>query len=300
MKPHIVFLFFVFISPLWGQQALNFDEPEYKKRKELYPVLCAGDYSAFDVAFQNGEAGLLWFYVLASHRTPEENRSYEYAKKLLSQLPGHTQNIIDRIEQTAESTKGIYGPDGRADARLRKLADTEEELRVLEELAQKASTNVAGEFIDLQKLGSPECVQTLMTYLDDERRIGGTFGQEGYRPGSTNQWLAIGALAAVLKDEDPALEEYTHKIVGKPYNVTAMVRRFKEWWQSDASKKWRTPVVKTTRSHLLPGASQAPATPFVLPTLTEIPTREALWPILLILSLAAVAAILGFSKLKRR
>lgn len=261
-------------------------------------MLDQGDFSPLDVAFQNGEAGLLWFYVLASHRTPEENRSYEHAKKLLSQLPGHTQNIIDRIEQTAESTKGIYGPDGRADARLGKFADTEEELRVLEELHQKAMTNVEGEFQDLQQLASPECIQTLMTYLDDERRIGGVYFGQGARQGSMNQWLAIEALSAALKAENPTKVEYNTG--GKPYNVPAMVRKLKDWWLSDASKKWRTPVVKTTRSHLLPGASQAPATPFVLPTLTEIPTREALWPILLILSLAAVAAILGFSKLKRR
>lgn len=260
-------------------------------------MLDQGDFSPLDLAFQNGEAGVLWFYVLASHRTPEENRSYEHAKKLLSQLPGHTQNIIDTIEQRAESTKGIYGSNGKVNPKLNKIAETEEELRVLEELFQTAMTNVAKEFMALDELASPECMQTLMTYLDDERRIGGAFNQ-GFRQGSTNQWLAIGAISSILRDKNPALAEFDTG--GKPYNVPAMVRKLKDWWLSDASKKWRSPVVKTTRSRLLPGASQAPAAPSVLPTLTEMPTREALWPILLILSLAAVAAILGFSKLKRR
>lgn len=244
---------------------------------------------------------MLWFYVSAYHRTPEENRVFDYARKALTQIPGHTQVMIDRIEEHFQQFKTIkLSTDGKNSIEgLIVPAPTEEQLKINEDLMTRAFITAEREFTNLRELGSAECVQTLMTYMDDERRIGLiTGGSEGRTwRASANYWLAVNALGAILKEENPAIPEFINR-GGKDYDVTAILNRYKDWWRSDASKKWRTPIVKTSRSHLLPGASKEPAAPS--PPATAItPGREALWPILVILCLVTLAAILGFARLRR-
>lgn len=294
------------VTAFWSSAAssLRFDKPDYSRKKEMNHALSQGDFSVLDQAAKDGEAGVLWHYVQAISTSPmfaseNDTKVLKRAKELLTSLPGHTQNIIDTIEKKAELTKNVFKPNSAQLAGFDKQPETEEEVRIQEALFETALTTAGTEFIHLQKLGSPECVQTLMTYLDDERRIGadsaGSLGE--ILPASSNQWRAIDGLCSVLRGENPAQAEFNTG--GRDLNTAAIVQCFKDWWLSDASKKWRTPVVKTTRSHLLPGGSKGPETAPAPAWALETFQRDALWPILLILCLAALAAVLGFTKLRR-
>lgn len=281
-------------------QVLNFSPLEYERKKSINRLLDQGDLSPLDLAFQNGEAGVLWFYVLASHRTPEETRSYEYAKKLLSQLPGHTQNIIDRIEAAAEQTKDVRVDEKHHIVGLEKLPETEEQLKAWESLANRAIITTAREFNDLQQLGSIECVQTLMTYLDDVRCIGLDTGGSGggYWLPDPNNRRAVRSLQRILKDQSPA-KDLMPEGGGSWPKLEPILQRFKQWWASDASKPWRGTIYKTSRSHQLPGTPDVPRATDAANSGLESPRRETQWPILLILCLAALAVILGVTKLRR-
>jgi len=281
-------------------QVLNFSPLEYERKKSINRLLDQGDLSPLDLAFQNGEAGVLWFYVLASHRTPEETRSYEYAKKLLSQLPGHTQNIIDRIEAAAEQTKDVRVDEKNHIVGLEKLPETEEQLKAWESLANRARITTAREFNELDELGSIECVQTLMTYLDDVRCIGLDPGGSGggYWLPDPNNRRAVRSLQRILKDQSPA-KDLMPEGGGSWPKLEPILQRFKQWWLDDASKPWRGTIYKTSRSHLLPGTPDVPrATDAARPGL-ESPRRDTQWSILVILCLATLAAVLGVTKLRR-
>lgn len=278
------------------------DEEISRRRYEDKKILAQGDMSPLRRAFEEKNIKLLWAHTLGfdtSVMTREQNLVISAeAARYLSQIPGHTQNVIDDIERTDALTKNLFEPGTTKVIGLQKLAETEEELNAQLELEMLSRKTADPYFNQLEKLGSPECVQTLMTYLDDERRIGRHVGgtDAAVWRSDPNRQLAFRALWSVLGEQDPAALALAKK---NSTSVDFGIQSLKDWWLSDASKKWRTPVVKTTRSHLLPGGSKgaetAPATAWALETFQ----RDALWPILLILCLAALAAILGFSKLRR-
>jgi hypothetical protein len=266
-------------------------------------LLEKGNFSELDAAAQDYDAGLLWFYLLSTNHysaNEHDKKVHEYTKRLLAQIPGHTQGIIDRIEQAAEYTKDIRMNQTRGIAGLEKNPANEKELKAWEDLARRATITSEREFTELDQVGSPESVQTLMTYLNDGRRVGlvGAGSKDEYWQPDSNSYRAARSLCRALKEDNPAKDIMTYW-GSMPNGFEPVRQRFKSWWLSDASKKWRTPIVKTTRSHLLPGSSGAPPESTSPVTAVANSEREAIWPILVILCLVALAAILGFAKLRR-
>jgi hypothetical protein len=281
------------------------DEEVSNRRYEDKKRLAQGDMTPIQKAFEEKNIKVLWAHTLGfdtSVMTREQNIAISAeAARWLTQLPGHTQVMIDRIEEKYEQTKDIkISADSRYIVGLEKPADTEEQLRVIEDLQMRILIKPGHEFNALMEFQSPECVQTLMTYLDDERCIG-ILHHDGnvtlITPDIPNSRHAMRSLNYILGPESPDKSERVPNTFF--LNVAASRQQFKNWWLSDASKKWRTPIVKTSRSHLLPGASKEPAAPSSPATAAITPGREALWPILVVLCFVALAAILGFAKLRR-
>lgn len=281
------------------------DEEISRRRYEDKKILSQGDMSPLRRAFEEKNVKLLWAHTLGfdtSVMTREQNRAISAeAARYLSQIPGHTQIIIDRIEAAAEQTKDIRVDEKHQIVGLEKLPETEEQLKAWESLANRARITTAREFNELDQLGSIECVQTLMTYLDDVRCIGLDTGGSGggYWLPDPNNRRAVRSLQRILKDQSPA-KDLMPEGGGSWPKLEPILKRFKQWWASDASKPWRGTIYNTSRSHLLPGTPDVPRAPDAGRPGLEPPRRETQWPILVILCLATLAALLGFSKLRKK
>jgi hypothetical protein len=112
------------------------------------------------------------------------------------------------------------------------------------------------EFIQLSELGSAECVQTLLTYMDDERQVGFVSDDQGrHRPAYPNGCNALDSLRRILGDARPDKDLIGDRETYWAGTMAASCARYREWWLSDKSLPWRGTIFATSRRELLPRAS---------------------------------------------
>jgi hypothetical protein len=240
---------------------------DFKKIDVIRKVRLLRDYSPLIEAAAAKDLPLLWYAVVAyipKYNVPMEvtqiHLDYQKkAKSLLSHIPGHTQLHIDILEEKAklslelalraDGTPNWYPPRGHN-------IKTMEEHQEWERKERRSVVETDREFNQLEELGSPECVQTLMTYLEDDRRVGFTADMDGkHYAAAPNSYKAILALQGILGDDRPDKDLDEKRDPYQPRNPEATRASYREWWQSEKSLPWRKTIYPTSRSKLLPGAT---------------------------------------------
>lgn len=222
----------------------------------------AGDLGPLVQAFNDRDLPVLWYVVTAAkpHKpTPEESVEYnaflEKAKQLLSQIPQHTQRHIDILEVKAQIGEELaIRPDGTPNWYPPKEHDfkTMEEVKEWDLKAMRSFVGTGREFNQLVDLGSAECVQTLMTYVWDDRRVGFVSDMNGhYTRAESNGLKALHSLRRILGDSRP-----DKSFIGErdPYfgeNLEAVRAAYRDWWQSEKSLPWRKTIFPTSRAPIL-------------------------------------------------
>ncbi|MFO1441414.1 MAG: hypothetical protein U1F81_24055 [Verrucomicrobiaceae bacterium] len=195
-------------------------------------------------------------------------RMREEIKQRLAAIPGHTELLVQGID-AASKLKGGHG------MRMSYIGY-------------------------LGRIGSMEAIQQLGRYLYDDRNLEGSYfyggPDSGMNPPVSNAEAATRALHRALGDDGQTME----KRLG--------VEETRLWWESEEGRPYRewkfengnlTPPPRKGTISLPPPAPQDKTAPASLPTPNEArPT--AIWPVILILAFAALAAVLGFTKLRRR
>lgn len=194
-------------------------------------------------------------------------RVREQIKERLAAIPGHTEMLVQGID-AASNLKGGHG------------------MRL-------------GNIGFLGAIGSMEAIQQLGRYLYDDRNLEGKYFYGGPDSGMdapvSNAEAARVALHRALGDDGQSME----KRLG--------LEETRQWWESEEGRPYREwkfetgnlrPTLRKGPISLPPPApldKTAPASP---PTANEVrPTT--IWPVLVILTLAGLAAVLGFTKLRR-
>jgi len=213
----------------------DLDPQRDSRRWEADGRLQRGDLSPIDVAFQKHDLRELWyFYDKASAqqyagRTQSEaselqktltEKDFEvlnarikaHAGELLAQIPGHAKLLGDEIE-TASNAPASYG-------------SRSEQIRI-------------HNFFSLERLASPEAIQQIGRFLDDERNpneeLGSAGGSTGPMPNSFN---AVYALDHALGKNSPFQGKRLEGGMLEPEQMRAL----KAWWRSDASLSYRQPL----------------------------------------------------------
>ncbi|MBL9184805.1 MAG: hypothetical protein JNN17_21850 [Verrucomicrobiaceae bacterium] len=192
----------------------------------------------------------------------------EQVRQRISSIPGHTNFLVEGIEESSK----LLGGD-----RLR-----------------SSNINLLG------TIGSMEAIQQLGRFLFDDRNLEGPdFYPDdacGVNPRpQPNSSLAARSLRNSLGDAAPP-----------PHNMLD-VQAMRAWWQEEAGRPYREwnyedyepmpPPRKRAVSLRPPGAKSLP--PSGNPGAASSLNLPAIWPVLVIFTLAALAAVLGFTKLRR-
>lgn len=201
----------------------------------------------------------------------------EQIKERLAAIPGHTEMLVQGIE-AASNLKGGHG------------------MRL-------------GNIAFLGRIGSMEAIQQLGRYLSDDRNLEGYYfyggPDSGMNPPVENSHEATVALRHALGDASPVPRVRSGVIEGFAGGET--VEKMRSWWQSEAGRPYRE--WKYEDDEPMPPPRKRPVslrTPSQQDPTTQPPSAPpnelrstSIWPVILILAFAAIAAALGFSKLRR-
>jgi hypothetical protein len=255
----------------------------------------AGDFTLLQRAFEDRDLPVLWFIVVAAkpfRPSPEVAAAHESflnkTKKLLSEIPGHTQIHIDILEEKARIAQELaLRPDGTPNWYPPKGHDfkTMEEAKEWELLGLREFVRSDREFMHLADLGSAECVQTLMTYVWDDRRVGFIGDMDGrYRRAGINGTKALDSLRRILGESRPDKNLVGERDAYSLENLDASRAIYREWWKSEKSLPWRQTISPTSRSALL--------AKIVTEEQTSGPSSQGIpWLLILSCGLFALAAV---------
>lgn len=257
--------------------------------KHLRPAFHQGDFAGIDAAVERLDMPLLWHIATlaafgdvpdystlsrslgaaaASERCLEINRqALDYLRPRLASIPGHAKPIGDRVDYISGS-----------------LARDRNRVRLLTALGT---------------IGSMECIQQLARFTNDTRCPEERFHDpDSGMPGpQRNGEVARYAMHVALGDASP---------IGQPacaYVDPGELLRLIGWWDSEAARPYREwnhedhepmPPPRKRAVSLRPSAA-----PIIRPEASMSFRLLSHWPLLVILTLAALAVLLGFTKLRR-
>lgn len=204
-------------------------------------------------------------------------RVREQVKTRLAAIPGHTRILVEGIE-AASKLKGGHG------------------MRL-------------GNIRFLGRIGSMEAIQQLGRYLSDDRNLEGYYfyggPDSGMNPPVENSYEATVALRHALGDASPIPVRYG---IIEGFAGGESVETMRTWWKSDAARPYREwnfdeyepmPPPRKRAASLKPPSLKAMHPPISTVPVSVDSNRTVAWPVVVIICLAALAAILGFTKLKR-
>lgn len=193
-----------------------------------------GDLSPIEAAFQRRDLPALWrfFDQAVTHqygygRTRPEGlelkksltrqdidalnlRIRAYAGQFLVQIPGHAKMLGDEIDASSDVPAN--------------LASSAEHARI-------------HNMLSLQWLASPEAIQQIARFLDDERNPHAELSSGSTRPMS-NRYHAIYALDQALGKKSPLEKTRSSSGILDPEQM----KELKSWWNSNASLAYRQPL----------------------------------------------------------
>lgn len=261
---------------------------------DLHLAFHRGDFSAIDAAVARKDLPLLWY--IAGEATDREiglhpvvwrelgpveamvkrqlelsSQVLEYLRPRLSSIPGHAKLMGDRVEL-------MSGNLGLAD-----LANRTGPLRIM------------------GAVGSMECIQQIGRFLNDPR-----CPKERYFDRNSGMPFPVSNAHAACYDLHRALGAASP--LGQPAHIdTRKFGLLRAWWDSDAARPYREwnyedyepmPPPRKRAVSLRPPAAKT-LSPSASSGDSASQTLPAIWPVLVILTLAALAAVLGFTKLRR-
>jgi len=251
--------------------------------REITPSLLNGDFSGIDAAAERRDLELLWHLVCDAHsaitggmfakygNSPKRSEEHEklsaaivnQVRQKLAVIPGHTKPQVELLERMA-STPGF------GNSRLQPLSL-------------------------MGIVGSMECIQQIGRYLNDPRNpdsgmydpLEGLSEPRGLHSGAADAMHeALGA--ASPGGPNPVLE-----LAGR--------MKFLDWWNTESARPYREWNYEDYEPMPPPrkrAVSLRPPAAVIQATVPE--DRQSLWPVVMILVLAALAALLGFTKLRQR
>ncbi|MFO1439775.1 MAG: hypothetical protein U1F81_15745 [Verrucomicrobiaceae bacterium] len=262
--------------------------------QELHVAFHRGDFSAIDAAVARKDLPLLWYIAgvatdreignhpilwkelttveaVVKHKLELSTQVLEYLRPRLSSIPGHAKLMGDRVELMS----GTLG------------------------LADRA--NPTGPLRIMGAVGSMECIQQIGRFLNDPR-----CPKERYFDRNSGMPFPVSNAHAACYDMHRALGASSP--LGQPAHIdTRKFGLLRAWWDSDAARPYREwnyedyepmPPPRKRAVSLRPPAAKSLSTagnPGPASSL-NIP---AIWPVLAIITLGALAAVLGFTKLRR-
>ena len=265
--------------------------------KDLHLAFHRGDFSAIDAAVARKDLPLLWYIAgeaadgeIGNHHTvwrelgrveavvkrqlELSTEVLEYLRPRISSIPGHAKPMGDRVER-------LSGNLGLADV-----------------------ANRTGPLRIMGAVGSMECIQVLGRFLNDRRCPKERFfdRNSGMPFPESNGEVACFAMHQALGAASPAGTQ-AYLLGGK----NSGFQKVRDWWASDAARPYREwnhedyepmpPPRKRAVSLRPPVASKVSASPHASGSLSL--DWPALWPVLVILTLAAVSAVFGVTRWRR-